>query len=106
MIINMASFNKHYHELKVVFIFALLCYPHVTDGGNVSNWPGKETRGMKVGSRPPRCEGKCSNCRPCVATLIAPGHQVKKVTISSSKEDGTYYLLAWRCKCANKLFQP
>ncbi|XP_059318605.1 EPIDERMAL PATTERNING FACTOR-like protein 6 [Lycium ferocissimum] len=98
--IIMASFNK----LKVaggLLIFALLCYLPVTDGGKVS----KETRGMKLGSRPPRCEGKCLNCRPCIATLIAPIHQGKLV-VSASKEDDTYYLLAWRCKCANKFFQP
>ncbi|KAJ8534963.1 hypothetical protein K7X08_016691 [Anisodus acutangulus] len=101
----MASFNK----LKVVvtvagglLIFALLCYLPLT----VITDCGKETRGMKVGSRPPRCEGKCLNCRPCIATLIAPIHQGKLTISANSKEDDTYYLLAWRCKCANKLFQP
>ncbi|KAK1550331.1 hypothetical protein Q3G72_017379 [Acer saccharum] len=69
-----------------------------------------------VGSRPPGCINKCLNCRPCMATLVIQPHQWKwnnkfkrffKTTSHDDKEgDSSYYLLSWKCKCNNKLFQP
>ena len=63
---------------------------------------------MVLGSRPPACVNKCMSCRPCEATLVIPPHQTKKwgVSISSHREDDTYYLLSWKCRCGNKLYQP
>nr|XP_016462221.1 PREDICTED: uncharacterized protein LOC107785430 [Nicotiana tabacum] len=91
----MSSFSKrasYDHELSLVFIvggfliiFALLFLLPITDA-------------VKVGSKQPKCEGKCLNCTPCTPTLIAPIHQ--------AKQDYGYYLLAWKCKCGNKLFHP
>ncbi|KAA8525464.1 hypothetical protein F0562_007319 [Nyssa sinensis] len=60
---------------------------------------------MLVGSRPPGCVNKCSNCRPCIATLVIPPHERKDSRASYDKDD-SYYLLTWKCKCGNKLFQP
>ncbi|XP_019153921.1 PREDICTED: EPIDERMAL PATTERNING FACTOR-like protein 2 [Ipomoea nil] len=61
------------------------------------------SRGVKVGSRPPRCTvDKCLNCRPCMATLVAPSHQ-RKYPLASYEN---YYLLAWKCKCGDKVFPP
>ncbi|KAG6425332.1 hypothetical protein SASPL_115762 [Salvia splendens] len=68
----------------------------------------EELRKMVLGSRPPACVNKCMSCRPCQATLVIPPHQTKKwgVSISSHREDDTYYLLSWKCMCGNKLYQP
>ncbi|KAL6495864.1 hypothetical protein OROGR_014029 [Orobanche gracilis] len=73
----------------------------------------QEKNKMILGSRPPGCLNKCLNCRPCKATLVIPPHkktsQKGKFVISSSRnigEDETYYLLSWKCKCANKLYKP
>ncbi|CAI9113988.1 OLC1v1037448C1 [Oldenlandia corymbosa var. corymbosa] len=64
---------------------------------------------MRLGSRPPGCVNKCMNCRPCRATLVIPPHHNKPFTTAkpaAHREDGSYYLLSWKCRCGNKLFQP
>nr|KYP54046.1 hypothetical protein KK1_000212 [Cajanus cajan] len=61
-----------------------------------------------IGSKPPACVNKCKNCRPCMATLVVPNHQKrnKGFKVASRGDDDTYYLLSWKCKCGDKLFQP
>lgn len=68
-----------------------------------------EARKMMLGSRPPRCLNRCLNCNPCMATLVVTPHHRKGFDTSHNREanhDDNYYLLAWKCKCGNKLFQP
>ncbi|XP_015084510.1 EPIDERMAL PATTERNING FACTOR-like protein 2 isoform X2 [Solanum pennellii] len=109
----MASFTKYSsQELRVVviasglLIIAFLYHVPITGGVEVPNW-GKGASGVKVGSRPPRCSvDKCLNCSPCMATLIAPIHQGKHKASAASSQHDTYYLLAWKCKCGNKLYHP
>ncbi|KAA0044443.1 hypothetical protein IC582_017417 [Cucumis melo] len=62
-----------------------------------------------LGSKPPRCVGKCLNCRPCTAALVVPEHLERKRferNLDRREEDDSYYLLHWKCKCGNKLYQP
>ncbi|KAK1434056.1 hypothetical protein QVD17_10974 [Tagetes erecta] len=59
-----------------------------------------------LGSRPPGCVNKCVNCRPCEATLVIPPHYMTVNYKDQSHWDDNYYLLAWKCKCGDKLFQP
>ncbi|KAG8379837.1 hypothetical protein BUALT_Bualt07G0130900 [Buddleja alternifolia] len=74
----------------------------------------EELRKMVLGSRPPRCVNKCMSCRPCEATLVIPPHLHNKIkTIanyhipsSHRDQDDSYYLLSWKCRCGNKLYQP
>ncbi|KAL1565047.1 EPIDERMAL PATTERNING FACTOR-like protein 6 [Salvia divinorum] len=66
----------------------------------------EELRKMVLGSRPPACVNKCMSCRPCEATLVIPPRQTKKWGLSSHREDNSYYLLSWKCRCGNKLYQP
>ncbi|XP_010254419.1 PREDICTED: EPIDERMAL PATTERNING FACTOR-like protein 8 [Nelumbo nucifera] len=63
-------------------------------------------RKLVLGSRPPRCVNKCLSCRPCMATLVIPPHQRRDFRTSSQEENGSYYLLSWKCRCGNKLFKP
>ncbi|GFP88971.1 polygalacturonase [Phtheirospermum japonicum] len=58
---------------------------------------------MVLGSRPPGCVNKCMSCRPCEATLVIPP---RKNESSWHREDDSYYLLSWKCRCGNKLYQP
>ncbi|XP_006346821.1 EPIDERMAL PATTERNING FACTOR-like protein 2 [Solanum tuberosum] len=109
----MASFTKYSsQELRVVviaLIIAFLCHLPITGSVEVENWEKGTCGGVKVGSRPPRCSvDKCFNCSPCMATLIAPIHQGKHKagSASSSEHDTNYYLLAWKCKCGNKIYHP
>ncbi|KAI8538741.1 hypothetical protein RHMOL_Rhmol07G0005400 [Rhododendron molle] len=77
-------------------------------------WSSLKQRKMMIGSRPPGCVNKCMSCRPCVATLVVihPHDNNKKgefAEISDSvsrREDDPYYLLSWKCKCGDKLYQP
>ncbi|XP_022724894.1 EPIDERMAL PATTERNING FACTOR-like protein 8 [Durio zibethinus] len=62
---------------------------------------------MVLGSKPPACVNKCLSCRPCMATLVIPSHQWKNFRAAyHGDEDDNYYLLSWKCKCGDKLFQP
>ncbi|XP_050383679.1 EPIDERMAL PATTERNING FACTOR-like protein 8 [Argentina anserina] len=70
-----------------------------------------QQRKTVLGSRPPQCENRCLNCRPCFATLVIPSHDSHyktKVSGLTSHNDGDdrYYLLSWKCKCGQKLYQP
>ncbi|KAG5523315.1 hypothetical protein RHGRI_035210 [Rhododendron griersonianum] len=77
-------------------------------------WSSLKQRKMVIGSRPPGCVNKCMSCRPCMATLVVihPHDNNKKgefAKISDSvsrREDDPYYLLSWKCKCGDKLYQP
>ncbi|CAA2944803.1 Hypothetical predicted protein [Olea europaea subsp. europaea] len=66
----------------------------------------EELRKMVLGSRPPGCVNKCMNCRPCEATLVIPPHRKGVFGKLSHREDDTYYLLSWKCRCGNKLYHP
>ncbi|KAF9614964.1 hypothetical protein IFM89_021394 [Coptis chinensis] len=61
---------------------------------------------MMLGSRPPLCVNKCFHCRPCKATLVIPPHRKRSSEVSFEKDDDTYYLLTWRCRCGNRIYQP
>ncbi|KAL6972850.1 hypothetical protein U1Q18_027024 [Sarracenia purpurea var. burkii] len=62
---------------------------------------------MVLGSRPPVCENKCKSCRPCMAALVIPPHNRKGFTESCHyRDDGSYYVLSWKCRCRGKLYQP
>ncbi|XP_060206549.1 EPIDERMAL PATTERNING FACTOR-like protein 8 [Lycium barbarum] len=62
-----------------------------------------------IGSRPPGCVNKCMTCQPCKATLvISPSLKNKgpNNTDPSKRQDDTYYLLSWKCRCRDQIFQP
>jgi len=65
-----------------------------------------EDRKMVIGSKPPACLNKCMNCRPCIATLVVSQKRKSYRVSSRGDDDDTYYLLAWKCRCGNKVFQP
>ncbi|TKY64563.1 EPIDERMAL PATTERNING FACTOR protein 8 [Spatholobus suberectus] len=100
------------HGLKVpitvLFIFFLSLLPSKSGGSLMSDTrEGLEQSRTVIGSKPPACVNKCMNCRPCMATLVVPNHQKRKgFKVSSRGDDDTYYLLSWKCKCGDKLFQP
>lgn len=72
----------------------------------------QQSNRVLLGSKPPSCVNKCLSCGPCMATLVIPSHshQGKKISRSTASyhgdEDDSYYLLSWKCKCGDKLFQP
>ncbi|KAF3450883.1 hypothetical protein FNV43_RR06972 [Rhamnella rubrinervis] len=93
----------------LAFIFSLTILLPRSVGSLIPSYgeSGERQREMAVGSRPPACVNKCFNCRPCMATLVIPTHQMKRLQTKSRGEDSdSYYLLSWKCRCGNKLFQP
>ncbi|XP_061950588.1 EPIDERMAL PATTERNING FACTOR-like protein 8 [Populus nigra] len=109
----MASATDSSYGIRITFIvilfFSLTFLPPVSAG---SSMPSRESEDMKqkkmvLGSRPPQCVNRCSNCKPCMAALVTPPHHKNGVRgPSSSKGDESYYLLSWKCKCGDKYFQP
>ncbi|KAL6497069.1 hypothetical protein OROGR_028998 [Orobanche gracilis] len=114
----MMALSRH-HQLFLSFAFTALCFlsltflPPKSGGIEASRNEEDELRKMVLGSRPPGCVNKCMSCRPCEATLVIPPH-LNKIRRSNSyyqeysshREDDSYYLLSWKCRCGNKLYQP
>ncbi|KAL9250084.1 EPIDERMAL PATTERNING FACTOR-like protein [Drosera capensis] len=75
-----------------------------------------------IGSRPPRCESRCRNCRHCEAIQVpvtpqqrfkpAEGgtHSLQNSTPTTQYtrgDDMTNYIpMSWRCKCGDFIFNP
>ncbi|KAG9150947.1 hypothetical protein Leryth_003064 [Lithospermum erythrorhizon] len=118
MMLFSSSFYPTDLRLSITFICicSLILSHSISDGFQSSSYnENLQTKKMILGSRPPACVGKCKNCEPCKATLVIPPHQ--KMSNSHNKQsyyshrggtedDDTYYLLSWKCRCGNKLFQP
>ncbi|KAL3528869.1 hypothetical protein ACH5RR_008191 [Cinchona calisaya] len=101
-------------SVSAILIFSLILYLPSKSGSLAvgllpsSNSSDQSVKGTKmvIGSKPPGCVNKCMNCQPCKATLVIPPHQNKGFRTAARREDDSYYLLSWKCKCGNKLFQP
>ncbi|CAH1425632.1 unnamed protein product [Lactuca virosa] len=91
-------------SITLILLFSFILSP------SVSVNEGVQERTRTLGSRPPGCVNRCMNCQPCRATLVIPPHHKNKIidyrSQSSHREDDCYYLLSWKCKCGDKLFQP
>ncbi|OWM78279.1 EPIDERMAL PATTERNING FACTOR-like protein 8 [Punica granatum] len=108
-------------RIRVFFILSVILVLSTSDGSLLLNVKGGTAgslgqRRMVVGSRPPGCVNKCLSCRPCIATLVITGRKkfaqergfrASARTQSSDGDDhGGYYLLSWKCRCGDKIFQP
>ncbi|KAI6681395.1 hypothetical protein NL676_035276 [Syzygium grande] len=107
-----SSIYCQYHQsgLKATILLAcfLLCLSPLTVGEGTEVL---KIRREMVGSRPPICVNRCLSCRPCMAILVihppaVGGGGAEDVGASSHEGSDSYYLLTWKCKCGNKLFQP
>ncbi|WCJ40554.1 EPIDERMAL PATTERNING FACTOR-like protein 2 [Euphorbia peplus] len=104
-----SSYTDGFKFVTAVTVISVLFF--LTVMGGEKN--GVEEEKTVLGSKPPGCVNKCLNCRPCMATLVDPSHHQKiiksfKFVSSHSHDDDNngYYLLSWKCRCGNKLFQP
>ncbi|KAG4955328.1 hypothetical protein AAZX31_15G007700 [Glycine max] len=91
--------------ITVAFFFYLIVLLPKSDAGGSS----ESVEGSKVviGSKPPACGNKCMSCRPCIATVVVPNHKRKGFNFKfNGVDDDSYYLLSWKCRCGDKLFQP
>ncbi|KAF6156668.1 hypothetical protein GIB67_017804 [Kingdonia uniflora] len=88
---------------SVILIFTLISLPSKSVGEAFTQ------KKLVLGSRPPMCINRCLSCRPCKATLVIPPSPRKRSSTfraSSYHQDDTYYLLSWKCRCGNKIYQP
>ncbi|KAF7817090.1 EPIDERMAL PATTERNING FACTOR-like protein 2 [Senna tora] len=94
---------------------------------------GKEEKGLgmmekgEIGSRPPKCEGRCRSCGHCEAVQVpvVPQVQIHSNTDTNANSrtrttySGTmatphsrgddlsnYKPMSWKCKCGNYFFNP
>ncbi|KAL6636999.1 hypothetical protein ACP70R_024571 [Stipagrostis hirtigluma subsp. patula] len=51
-----------------------------------------------IGSRPPRCEGKCAPCGRCEAVQVPVAPRVDRTDESFTN----YKPLNWKCRCADR----
>ncbi|KAL3830668.1 hypothetical protein ACJIZ3_019470 [Penstemon smallii] len=75
-----------------------------------------------IGSRPPRCDGKCKSCGNCVAVqvpIVTPSSGSnsgikfvkKKIVVvyyfnSRGDDISNYKPMCWKCKCGDFIFNP
>ncbi|XP_050206830.1 EPIDERMAL PATTERNING FACTOR-like protein 2 [Mercurialis annua] len=73
----------------------------------------------QIGSRPPRCDRRCSTCEHCEAIQVPTNPQINHGTknysatnsfsnIAYSRGDysSNYKPMSWKCKCGNLIFNP
>ncbi|KAF7129532.1 hypothetical protein RHSIM_Rhsim10G0087500 [Rhododendron simsii] len=72
----------------------------------------------QIGSRPPKCERRCSSCGPCEAIQVPTNPQTKfggknsslsipTIEYASGGDDSSNYKpMSWKCKCGNSIFNP
>ncbi|KAF7849082.1 hypothetical protein BT93_L1263 [Corymbia citriodora subsp. variegata] len=104
-----SSSHYQYHRSGLKATVLLACFLlHLSP---ITGTEVLKNRREMVGSRPPICVNRCLSCRPCMATLVihppaGVGGKAEDAGASSHEGSGSYYLLTWKCKCGNKLFQP
>ncbi|KAG9140899.1 hypothetical protein Leryth_010429, partial [Lithospermum erythrorhizon] len=66
----------------------------------------------QIGSRPPRCDGRCSSCGHCEAIQVPSNPQIKNATTLSAVAyargdySSNYKPMSWKCKCGNLILSP
>ncbi|XWS21337.1 hypothetical protein CRYUN_Cryun30bG0046800 [Craigia yunnanensis] len=80
----------------------------------------EKTMGMRslIGSRPPRCERRCSSCPQCEAIQVPATTQsqnrrtrqfsaaIFSIAYSRGDDISNYKPMSWKCKCGNLTFNP
>ncbi|KAL4343907.1 hypothetical protein HN51_062040 [Arachis hypogaea] len=72
----------------------------------------------QIGSKPPKCERRCSSCGHCKAIQVPTNTnlQIQKGNINPPKlfkiayargdDKSNYKPMSWKCKCGNLIFNP
>lgn len=102
------NYSKILEVVNSIMILNLSSHVYGWAGGSLvlERNDSLQDRKMVIGSKPPACLNKCMNCRPCIATLVVSQKRKSYKVLSRGDDNDTYYLLAWKCRCGNKVFQP
>ncbi|KAK4262448.1 hypothetical protein QN277_028006 [Acacia crassicarpa] len=70
----------------------------------------------QIGSRPPRCERRCSWCGHCEAVQVPANPQlhnpnlkpstVSTIAYANGDDHSNYKPMSWKCKCGNLILNP
>ncbi|XP_075652786.1 EPIDERMAL PATTERNING FACTOR-like protein 2 [Castanea sativa] len=70
----------------------------------------------QIGSRPPRCERRCSTCGHCEAIQVPSNPQAQNrnrnfstasnMAYARRDDDSNYKPMSWKCKCGKIIFNP
>ncbi|KAE8704838.1 EPIDERMAL PATTERNING FACTOR-like protein 2 [Hibiscus syriacus] len=77
----------------------------------------KEILRGRIGSRPPRCERRCSSCEHCEAIQVPIDPPVRNGNMNISTlnfhaayarglDNSNHKPMSWKCKCGNFIFNP
>ncbi|XP_041016593.1 EPIDERMAL PATTERNING FACTOR-like protein 2 [Juglans microcarpa x Juglans regia] len=89
----------------------------IAEGRTISEPFSKAIFRARIGSRPPRCESRCSSCGHCEAIQVPANPQVKNGNRNFSRvsnaaayargdDSSNYKPISWKCKCGNLIFNP
>ncbi|KAE8658799.1 retrotransposon-like protein 1-like [Hibiscus syriacus] len=71
-----------------------------------------------IGSRPPRCERRCSSCPNCEAiqvpvTTLSKNRRTRQfsaaffsISYTRGNDISNYKPISWKCKCGNLVYDP
>ncbi|GMI68748.1 hypothetical protein HRI_000544100 [Hibiscus trionum] len=77
----------------------------------------KEILRGRIGSRPPRCERRCSSCEHCEAIEVPIDPRLRNgnknistlnfhAAYARGVDNSNYKPMSWKCKCGNFIFNP
>lgn len=122
--ISLFRLKMGYFSLPFVFLLisSLTHLRLVTEGRPMPNSisPSLEENAIlraQIGSRPPRCERRCSTCKRCEAIQVPTNPIIKdgdktntssmvKIEYARGEDDSNYKPMSWKCKCGNNIFNP
>ncbi|KAK7410407.1 hypothetical protein VNO78_01167 [Psophocarpus tetragonolobus] len=116
-----------YRQTFICLILILFAIVFTAQGRSISSFVKVAQEDMRtmvakpqIGSRPPKCEKRCSTCGHCEAVQVPVVPQLQNhrshyssakattlVTYSSRGDDlSNYKPMSWKCKCGDYLYNP
>ncbi|KAL5982233.1 hypothetical protein ACLOJK_016304 [Asimina triloba] len=122
LVLGLASYVLQIHgyttALAAAFLHLLLARAVTQPTSSPSGWGLDDDEKMRLGSTPPSCHGRCSECNPCLAVQVptlpdhddvgqGSGNSVATALVSSSAASSigdpysNYKPLEWKCRCGD-----
>ncbi|XP_065875504.1 EPIDERMAL PATTERNING FACTOR-like protein 2 [Euphorbia lathyris] len=123
--------HHHHHNHSYFISISLICllissstqlrfmaqgrvHPKSPSFSQTVNEEEKTMMRSQIGSRPPRCERRCSSCGHCEAIQVPTNPQINhanknyssSVAYARGDDASNYKPMSWKCKCGNLIFNP
>ncbi|XP_030923678.1 EPIDERMAL PATTERNING FACTOR-like protein 2 [Quercus lobata] len=112
-----------YVAISLLFLILNSDKPRLTAEGRSLSEPFSQTvredkaiLSAQIGSRPPRCERRCSTCGHCEAIQVPSNPQVQNrnrnfstasnIAYARGDDNSNYKPMSWKCKCGKIIFNP